>query len=356
MEQKTMKALVYHEPNKYSLTDVPVPQILKPTDAIGRVTLAAICTSDIHTVRGEIPATPYPKTMGHECCVEIVEVGSDVKKFKPGDRCVARPGGSCYECVMCKMGLLALCLEGGVYGSIGPLEGCHAEYLRIPFADMDAQLIKIPEGLDEEDVILLTDMLATAWFGIKNTDLKPGQTVAVVGAGPVGQCACLLAKKVFGASQVIAIDVLQDRLDLAVKSGNADFGFNSKTDNIAEKVMGVTGLGVDAVVETAGFSETIAMSVSIIKPAGILSTVAIPSEPTITLPFLEMVIKDIKFRMGVQLQDGVPEMLEMIKEGKIDTSFMLTHKAPLNDIMEGYEVFGNHKEGCIKWLITPYER
>lgn len=357
MEQKTMKALVYHEPNNYSLTDVPVPQIIKATDVIGKVTLAAICTSDIHMIHGDIESVPYPKTIGHECCVEIVEVGSEVKGFKPGNRCVVRPGSHCGECTMCKLGLTAMCESGGIFGNVGPLEGCHAEYMRVPVADMEGQMIKIPDGLSEEDVILLPDMLATAWFGIINAQLSVGQTVAVIGVGPVGQCACLLAKKIFMAKQVIAIDILQDRVDIALKEGVADIGINPLTNDVAQKIREATGgLGVNATIDTAGISETIAMAVAVTKPAGIVSTVAVPGEPTMEIPIVEMIIKGIDLKMGIQTLDGVPEMLQLIQEGKIDTSYILTHKSSLNDIMKGYEIFANHDDGCLKWLITPYER
>jgi len=357
MEQATMKALVYHGPNNYSLTDVPVPKIEAPTDVIGRVTLAAICSSDIHTVRGEVESTPYPKIIGHECCVEIVEVGSEVKNYQAGDRCVVKPGSHCGECLMCRLGLIAMCENGGIFGSVGKLQGCHAEYIRIPVADMEGQLYKIPDGMSEEDIILLPDMLATGWFGLNNAQVSEGQTVAIIGVGPVGLSTCLLAKKMFGASKVIAIDILQYRLDLALKEGIADVIINPLTDDIAQKIQAATGgLGVDATVETPGTEETMAMAVAITRPGGIVSTIAIFAEPIVKLPMVEMIIKKHQLKMGIQECEGVPEMLELIKQGVLDTKFMLTHKAPLNDIMKGYEIFGQRADGCIKWLITPYER
>ena len=357
MEQKMMKALVYHEPNNYSLTDVPVPLILEPTDVIGKVTLAAICSSDIHTVKGEVPSTVFPKTIGHECCVEIVETGSAVRNYKTGDRCVIKPGSHCGKCLMCRLGLLALCENGGVFGSIGRLEGCHAEYIRIPVADMEGQMYKIPEGMKEEDVILLPDMLATAWFGLNNAQFSEGQSLAVIGVGPVGLSTCLLAKKMFGARQVIAVDLLQYRLDIALKEGIADVIVNSTTDDVAQKFRQLTGgLGVDATIETPGCEETMALAAAITRPGGIVSTVAIFAEPIVKLPMVEMIIKNQQLKMGIQVCEGVSDILESIKAGIIDTKFMLTHRAPLNEIMKGYEVFGNRQDGCIKWLITPYQR
>ncbi len=356
MQEKTMKALVYHSPGQYSLDDVPVPQIIEPTDVIGKVTLAAICTSDIHIVHGDVQGVPYDKIMGHEFCIEIVEVGSEVKNWKVGDRCVSRAGANCGVCPMCQIGIRGLCSSGGIYGSIGPLNGCHAEYIRIPWADSEGFLYKIPEGLSEEDVILTPDMLATAYFGLQNAELSPGQTLAVIGVGPVGMSVCLLAKKMFGASKVIAIDIAQYRLDLLIKEGLADVVINSANEETGAKVLAQTGLGVDATIETPGLESTMALASDITRPSGIISTIAVFSEPLVKLPLLTMIIKDQKLKMGIHRSPGVEEMLEMIKEGKLDAKFMLTHRSPLNDIMKGYEIFGQQLDGCVKWLITPYER
>ncbi|SDI13449.1 zinc-binding dehydrogenase [Desulfosporosinus hippei] len=357
MEQKTMKALVYEGPDKYSLKDVPMPVISDPHDVIGRVTLGAICTSDIHTVKGELQNVHYPKTMGHECCLEVVEVGSKITHVKPGDLCIVNPGVACGKCLACKLGIVVACKNGGVFGSRGPLEGCHAEYVKIPYAHHKNGLIKIPEGLTEEDVILLPDMLATAWYGLKNADFKEGQTLAVIGVGPVGLSACVLAKKVFGAKQVIAVDILQNRVDMALNQGIADLGFNPNTDEVVKKIQEATGgLGVDVVLETPGLEETMAMSVAATRPSGIVSTIAVFSEPLVPMPLLDMILRNIQLKMGIQKSEGLEEMLEWIKDGKIDTKFMLTHRASLNDLEKGYKIFGDHEDGCVKWLITPYER
>ncbi len=357
MEQKMMKALVYQGPHKYDLMDVPVPAIIDPTDVIGRVTLAAICTSDIHLVNGEMPNGPYPRITGHEFCVEILETGSEVKKYRVGDRCVVKPGASCGECTMCKLGLRSLCPKGGVFGSIGTLEGCHAEYVRVPFADWEGQMYKIPEGLSEEDVILLPDMLGTAWLGIKNAELTPEKTIAVVGMGPVGQSVCLLAKKAFGAKKVIALDIVQDRVDLAVNEGIADIGIHLATEDAAQKIREATGgMGVDAAIETAGVAAGLITSSAITRPGGIISSVSLFNEQYVGLPMNEMIAKGLKLKFGVQQCEGVPEMFQMIQEGKLDAKFLLTHRSPLNDIKKGFEIFGNRQDGCIKWAITPYER
>jgi alcohol dehydrogenase len=358
MLPEKMMALVCDSVDHYGLKEVDTPKIIEDDDVIGRVTLAAICTSDIHYIKGEIQGNVhYPRIMGHEFCVEVVETGSAVTSVKVGDRCACKAGADCGECMFCKIGLPMGCENGGIFGNIGVLDGCHAEYVRIPLANRPEQLIKIPAGLSEEDVVMLPDMLGTAWFGIQNAQLKEGETVAVVGCGPVGQCECLLAKKYFKASKVIAIDIVPERAQLAVDSGMADLALNPLVDDMESAVKGCAGpLGCNVALDTAGTDESIALCAALLGPLGRLSTVAIFEKPDLKFPITPMTVKDNKFTFGVQHCEGMKEMMAAIQDGTIDTHFMLTHKAPLNDIMEGYRVFGAKEDGCIKWLITPYER
>jgi alcohol dehydrogenase len=356
MDQMTMKALRYHAPGQYSLDDVPVPQLINSTDAIAKVTMSTLCTSDVHMVHGHIPSVTEslkgnPRIVGHEFCAEIVEVGKEVKNFKVGERVHSKPGVECHECTMCKLGMPTFCAQGGVFGT-SRHDGCQAEYIRIPFAD--DTLIKIPDGLNEEDVLLVGDMLATAWFGVKNAQLSAGQTVAVIGVGPVGQCACILASKVFGA-KVIAIDPISSRLDAALKAGVADIGIIAGKEDVAGKVTAATGgLGADATIDTAGTQESMNIAFAATRVNGVVSTVSLFAQ-AITVPMQLIVFKNLTIKMGIQKCDGLEEIMELIKAGKIDTKYLFTHKAPMNDIMKGYEVFGNHQDGCIKWVVTPFE-
>lgn len=353
MNQGTMKALVYHGPNNYSLDDVPMPKITDPKDAIGRVTLAAICTSDIHMVHGHIPNAPMPKIVGHEFCVEIIEIGSEVKLLKPGTRCVVEPAVHCGTCKMCKNDMPALCRKYGIFG-ISSLEGAQAEYIVIPHADKFCY--PIPENLKEEDVILVPDMLATGWFGVKNAEVNHEKTVAVIGVGPVGMSACLLAKKLFEAKKVIAIDLLQERLDLLLQNNVVDATINSGTEDVNQKIRELTnGLGVDVTIESGGIQPTFDLATRITRMGGIVSTVAVFAKP-LTIPMDKIYSKNLTIKMGIQKGEGISEMLKKIEEGKLDARFMLTHKKPLNDILEGYDVFGHQQDGCVKWAITPFQR
>lgn len=354
MEQTKMKALVYHSPGQFQLEDVDVPKIIEPTDVIGRVTLSAICSSDVHVVHGHMNNVTLPKIIGHEYCAEIVEVGSAVTQLKPGDRVNVMPGIFCGECKFCRAGVAIMCehKDAGCFGANGP-DGCQAEYVRIPMAERFC--IKIPADLKDEDMLLLGDMLGTARYGLENGKFSEGQSIAVIGVGPVGLSTCLLAKKVYGARQVVAIDLIQSRLDLAVANGVADVIINPATDDVAAKFLAATGGGVDVVVETAGTEATLQMAFSLTRPGGTVSNVAIFPGP-INLPVPEITVKNITFRSGIQFCEGVEQLIPLIQSGKIDTRFMQTHKAPLNDIMKGYDIFGNRKDGCVKWLITPYEK
>lgn len=350
---ETMKALVYHGPNNYGLEDVPMPRLEKDTDVIGRVSLSTICTSDVHIVGGHIPIVKPGRILGHEFCVELVEVGSAVKGFKVGDHVHVAPLSFCGACAQCRVGRVGYCENGGGFGIIQ--NGCQAEYIRIP--DANSCMIPIPAGLTERDVLLLGDMMATGWFGIKNAHVQEGQTVAVVGVGPVGLSTCALLKKAFKA-RVIAMDLIPARVDLALKNGVADEGVyvNLNDPLNTEKVMALTGgRGVDAVIETGGTSDSLNLSLAIPRYEGVVSLLSVFAAP-ITIPMQEVYKKNLEIRMGVQKCEGIPEMLKLIASGVVDTKFILTHESPLNDIMRGYEVFGKKQDGCVKWVITPYVR
>lgn len=349
--KETMKAFVWEGNGKYGLKDVPTPKMQKQTDVIGRVTVNAICTSDVHILAGKIPTVKCPNILGHEFCIEVIEVGSKVKNVKVGDHALSAPAACCLQCECCKSGHRIDCQNGGAFG-LSNLEGAQAEYIRIPLADKT--LVKIPEGRKDEDYLLASDMLATGYFGIKNAEVQPGQIIAVVGLGPVGFSTCTLLKKMFGAT-VIAITRKQKSLDIALNNGIADYTIKSDTEDINAKISEITkGKGVDSVIETAGTEKTMTLSCEIVKKDGIVSTVSVFGSP-ITLPFNKIYLNNVQIKTGVQNCKGIGEIFQAITEGKIDTNFMLTHKSPLNDILKAYDIFGKKADGCIKWVITPYE-
>jgi alcohol dehydrogenase len=347
----TMKAAWIEEPWNIYVKDVPVPTIIEPTDVIAKLTLGTICTSDIHALSGE--AAILPLIIGHEYCAEVLEVGPEVKKFKPGDRCLCLPAVYDGTCDTCKQGQICFCEN---YGTIGngssSLNGVFSEYVRVPLADRSMFLI--PEGLTEEDVIFATDVLPTAYFALKNGGVSEGKSVAIYGAGPIGLAAGLLAKKMFKAKTVIAVDKLQYRLDLALEKGCADYVINANDEDPSVKIFEITGNGANVVIDTAGNQEVLTNGLSSLAYFGVFSSIAVLLEP-MEVNWASMITRNLTLKSGLQALEGIEEFMYMIKRGELDVKWMATHKAPLNDIAKGFEVFGQHQDNCIKWLVTPYE-
>ena len=275
---ETQKALVYRSPGNYGLDDVPVPKIVEPGDCIGKVTLSTICGSDIHIVHGGMADVRYPIVVGHEFCAEIVETGPAVKRLKVGDKVVSSCVAFCGECWYCKQGLYAHCSTArygcfGVYGQ----EGCQTTYVLMPGADNYAY--NIPEGLTEQDVLFTGDILSTGYFGAENADIKIGDVVAVIGAGPVGMC-CMATTKLWGPSLVIAVDTVQSRLDVCVKEGIADIGLNPLEVNVPEAIRELTGgRGADKTIECVGAKPTFDLALECVRGGGNMSTIGVFEKP-----------------------------------------------------------------------------
>lgn len=355
METKLMKALVYHGPRDIRLDEVPVPQIIEPGDAIVRVTLSTICGSDLHIMEGYIETVGPGMVIGHEFVGEIVEVGTGVnaQSFKSGDRVAAACSVSCGVCYYCRRGETAHCVEQiGYFGCRQELNGCQTEYIRVPHAA--AVLYKIPEALSDEDALFVGDILSTGYFGACNGNIKDGDTVAVMGCGPVGMCAMACAR-LWGPSTIIGVDTIESRLELALKNGICDVTLNPLRDNVVEKIKEMTdGRGADVTIEAAGAVPTYDLAIAAVRPAGQISAIGFTAEPY-AMTMFDLWMRNIGFKMGCVNTNHIPELLQLIEKGKINLSFLCTHKKPLNDILEGYDVFANKKDGCIKWLVTPYE-
>ncbi len=352
MEQKTMKALVYRGPGKIALEDVPMPQIIEPDDAIVRVTTSTICGTDIHIQAGGMPEIETPKIIGHEFCGEIVEVGPAVKNVKVGDQCAVSCITQCGDCYYCKRGTYSHCETGGwTLGYV--FDGCQAEYVRVPHANLGCHII--PEGLTDEDVLFVGDILSTGYFGAEQGHILPGDTVLVSGCGPVGMCA-MASAKLWGPRKVVAVDTNQSRLDFAVANGYADIGLNPKDVDVVEEIKKMTdGKGADVAIEAVGIKPTFDIAIQGVRPGGHVSVIGVFEKP-VELEMNKLWIKNITISMGLVNANRIPEIIGLIKDGKLNMKPLQTHKAPLNDILKGYDVFGNKKDNCIKWVVTPYER
>lgn len=350
----TMKALVYHGPEKISLDDVQEPKMKAPTDAIVKVTLSTICGSDIHIWHGGMKEVEYPKILGHEFVGEIVELGDEVKGFKVGDRVAVSCLAYCGECFFCKEGFYAHCTEPtcGCFGVHTP-EGCQTEFVLLPYAQNC--MYKIPESLTEEDVLFVGDILSTGYYGAERAKIEPGDTVAVIGSGPVGMCAMTTAR-LFGPSEIIAVDMNQGRLDAALKAGIADRALNPKDVDVAATIKELTeGRGADRTIEAVGAAPTLDLALNSVRSGGIVSTIGVYEKP-FELHLEWMWYLNIYLSMGFVPMNRVPQLIKLIEKGKINTNFLITHRAPLNDILKGYDIFGSKKDNCLKWVVTPYER
>lgn len=349
---ETMMALTYHGRGDLRFGEHPLPRILEPGDAIVRVGLSSICASDLHIRNGAVPRARPGVILGHEFAGEVMEIGAHVTNIRPGDRVAANVETFCGQCFFCRNGFINNCERGG--WELGcRLDGCQAEYVRVPFADNG--LNKIPAGLAYEDVVFVGDVLSSGYFGAELAGIRPGDSVAVLGAGPVGLAAMLCAR-LFGPARVIAVDLLESRLNLAGAQGFADDVVNAAREDVQARVRQLTsGRGADAVIEAAGGADTFQTAWKIARPNACVAVVAM-YEQAQTLPLHQMYGKNLTFRTGGVDAAHCEALLRLIEAGKISTSPLITHRLPLNRILEGYNIFEQRREDCMKCVITPYER
>ncbi len=342
-----MKALIYKN-NQISLEERKNPEILDPKDAIVKVTLSSICTSDLHIIRGFVPWANEGIVLGHEFVGEVVAIGEDVKTLKVGDRVSANCETFCGECYFCKRGYVNNCEKGG--WELGcRIDGCQAEFVRVPYADNG--LVKLPDGVSYKNALFVGDILASGYFGAEMCEIKSGDTVAVIGTGPVGLCAMMCAK-FLGAKKILAIDIDETRLELAKKEGLADYVFNPRKIDVEKEVKALTqNRGADGVIECAGTSETFELAWKIARANAIVGVVAMYEENQI-LPLPTMYGKNLTFKTGGVDANKCGELVKLIEENKISTDFLITHTFKLDEILDAYKLFENKPQGCLKIAIT----
>ncbi len=332
-----MKALIYNNGIHYG--ERRMPEILNPKDAIVKVTLSSICTSDLHIIKGFVPRAKSDIVLGHEFVGEVVAIGDDVKKVSVGDRVSANCETFCGECYFCKRGWVNNCINGG--WELGcRIDGCQAEYVRVPYADNG--LTKLPDSVSYENALFVGDILASGYFGAEMCEIQKGDTIAVIGAGPVGLCAMMCAKYM-GAGKIIAIDIDKTRLKIAQEQGLADEVFTPETCDITN---------ADGVIECAGTSETFQLAWKIARPNAIVGVVAMYEENQI-LPLPQMYGKNLTFKTGGVDANKCDLLVKLIEEKKISTDFLITHTFSLDRILDAYRLFEEKPEGCLKIAITP---
>lgn len=348
---QAMKAVVFHGINDIRMEERPVPVIQNPKDAIVRVVRSTICTSDLHIRNGAVPRAVPGIILGHEFAGEVVETGAEVTKLKAGMRVAANCETFCGTCYYCKKGFVNNCEHGG--WELGcRIDGCQAEYVRVPYADMG--LTQIPDSVSYEDALFTGDILSSGFWGAEIAEIKKGDCVAVIGAGPVGLCAAESAKYL-GAGTVVLIDRDEYRLNLALQNGLADVTVNTGERDAEDTVGKLTeGRGADAVIEAAGGANTFELAWKLARPNAVVSVVAMYEEDQI-LPLPSMYGKNLTFKTGGVDANRCPELLSLIEKGELRTDFLITRRSSLGEIMEGYRVFEAKEDNCIKWVIAADE-
>lgn len=346
-----MKAVVYKGKGILALEERPVPRILDEKDAIVKVTLTTICSSDIHIKRGAVPKAVPGTILGHEFVGEVVETGSEVRKVKAGDRVSVNVETFCGECFFCKRGFVNNCQDPQGGWALGcRIDGGQAEYVRVPYADNG--LTVIPDGVTDEQALFNGDILSTGYWAADIGKIRPGDTVAVIGAGPTGLCTMACAR-LYTPARILAIDTDPYRLDLAKKKGLADVTLIPGEGDLPEKVRDLTeGRGADVVLEVAGGEDTFQTAWQIARPNAVVVVVAMYEEPQ-TLPLPDMYGKNLTFRTGGVDGRYGQEIRDLTARGKLDVSFLITHRCGLDEIMEAYEIFEQKKEHVIKFAVKP---
>jgi len=390
-----MKANCWYSKHDVRVEEVSDPKILNRRDAIVKITSTAICGSDLHLYNGFIPTMEKGDILGHEFMGEVVEVGSEVKNLSTGDRVVASFPISCGNCFFCQKQMFSLCENSnpnapiaqklfghspaGIYGyshMLGGFAGGQAEYARVPYADVGT--IKIPEGMPDEKVLFLSDIFPTGYMAAENCDIQSGDTVAVWGCGPVGQFA-IASAKLLGAERVIGIDRLSERLQMASEKAGAAETVNYEETDVYETLMELTGgLGPDACIDAVGMEahmpgiigaydrvkqalmlesdrpHALRQAIMACRKGGTVSVPGVYGGFDDKIPLGSFVNKALTLKTGqTHVQRYMKPLLERIEKGEIDPSFVITHRMSLKDAPEGYDMFTNKQDDCIKILLKP---
>lgn len=341
-----MKALVYHGPGQKSWEEVPDPKIQMSTDAIVQVDTTTICGSDLHILKGDVAAVTPGRILGHEAVGTVVEVGESVSTLHVGDRVIVSCIKSCGKCAYCKAGMYAHCLGdegasgmGWIFGHL--IDGTQAELVRVPYAENS--VYKVPEGVSDEEGVMLSDILPTGFeIGVLNGDIAPGDTVAVVGAGPVGLAAIMTAG-LRGPARIIAIDLDANRLEVARSFGATD-GVNSGDADWRDQVLALTdGLGVDVAIEAVGLPATFTMCTQIVRPGGHVANIGVHGKP-VELALEQLWIHNVRITTGLVSTSSTPMLLRLVAQHRLPAAKFATHRFSLDQMMEAYDTFARAAE------------
>lgn len=378
-----MKAVVFHDVGDIRLDDVPEPKLEQSTDAILRITTSAICGTDLHMVRGTMPGMVPGTVLGHEAVGIVEEVGKEVRNLKRGDRVVVPSTIGCGSCSYCRSGYFAQCDSANPNGSrggtaffggpesTGPFQGLQSEYARIPFANVG--LVKLPEDVDDDEAVLLSDIFPTGYFGADLAEVGPGDVVAVFGCGPVGQFA-ILSAFLLGAGRVIAVDSLPDRLAKAVELGAETVNF--ATEEPVEKILDLTGgIGVDRAIDAVGIdavdkdggdgqeeklwqpgnapAQALDWAIGSLAKAGTLGIIGVYPPTFREFPLGQAMNRNLTLNMGnCNHRKYIPRLLDLVRSGAVRPQTLLTRHEPLGSALDAYKQFDIRKNGWLKVALA----
>ena len=344
-----MKALVYGGPGQKSWTEVPDPRIADPRDAVIRVDTVTICGTDLHILGGDVPAVQPGRILGHEAVGTVVEVGAAVSGLAAGDRVLASCISACGTCRFCREGSYGQCVRGGGWILGHLVDGVQAQYARLPFAEMSTY--QLPAGITDEAAVLLADILPTSFeVGVLNGHVQPGDTVVIVGAGPIGLAAILTAR-LFSPAHIIAVDKADSRLQAAKQVG-ADITVSPGSDPL-DAVRSVTGgLGADVAIEAVGVPETFELCTTLVRPGGRVANIGVHGRPA-TLHLEDLWIRNVTITTGLVDTYSTPRLLTMVNAGQLDAGHLVTHRFALDDMLDAYDVFARPAQtGALKVVLS----
>lgn len=342
-----MKALVFNGPGNFAWQDTPDPLVQDAADAIVRVEAVTICGTDLHILKGDVPDVRPGTVLGHEAVGQVVEAGSAVRGFRPGDRVLISCITGCGRCAYCRRGVYGQCRGGGGWILGHMIDGTQAEYVRVPHADLS--LHALPASVDAAEAVLLADIFPTGYeVGVLNGRVRPGDTVAVIGSGPIGLAAVATAQ-FFSPARIISVDPVTARLD-AAKNLGADA---TATVEEGERLVAdlTDGLGADVAIEAVGVPESFELAARLVRPGGTLANVGVHGGPA-TLHLEDLWARNITIRTGLVDTYSTPTLLRMLIDGKLPASSLVTHAFALDQMEEAYDVFSRAADtGALKVVL-----
>jgi len=348
-----MRALVYRGPGQKAWEEVPDPEITDEGDAIIQVDATTICGTDLHILAGDVPEVQPGRILGHEAVGTVAEAGDGVHRLAPGDRVLVSCISACGTCRFCREGRYGQCLDGGGWVLGHRIDGTQAEYVRVPYADTSTY--RIPGGVSDEQLLMLADILPTGYeVGVLAGGVRPGDVVAIVGAGPIGLSAITCAR-LYSPSHIVAIDLSDARLEAARKFG-ADITVNDSREDPVAVIKDLTGrLGADVAIEAVGAPATFELAVKLARPGGRIANIGVHGQPAI-LHLEREWIRDITITTGLVDAASTPTLMRLVTTGQLDAGQFVTHRFSMDDFEKAYEVFSDPvASGALKVVLTREE-